>query len=532
MTRTHASGSPAGLLVLAVMALAMIGCESRVSLGARCDSTTLCPSPLVCGVGGVCRVECLTSAQCPVGERCLVDVSVGIAACSIARETCTSDCAQGLECVAGECQSRCTTDTDCPDGECLATGVCRAIASGADAGPPPDAFSFDGGASEDAPVDASSSPCGVAPEVLDVDVGLESACALTMDGSAYCWGYYGVVGPVGESGPCSARSGCFPRPRRITGLPPLSQIAVGGNLACGISSEAATLGEVWCWGEVDFMPAAPHPITLADRTTRIHASLVDAGRTFACAVTSEATPRVLCWGDQDHGVLGNGVSVVGMAINTAVVATELGTPDRGGLALSSIGTFVRAGQSVRAVGANDDSEVTTPDSVNEVNGVERDLGGALTGLAATADNACALVGTTPHCWGRYGTLTHPPVEPAECLSGAACTNEATIFTGPELTTIVGDPYGDAVFGWDDTGTVFGWGSSYGSILAEPNLADIEPLTALGGALIADAAIGDHSACAILRSSNQLVCWGLNDDGQLGRGEVDGDAHAVAAPLCW
>ncbi len=508
-----------------------VGCESRVSLGARCDSTALCPNPLVCGVGGRCRVQCLASTDCPVGERCLVDVAVGIAACSIERETCTTDCADGLECVAGECQSRCMGNVDCPDGECLPGGVCRAIASGADAGSIDDA-----GADAAAPmVDAfDPSGCRAAPEIADVDVGLESVCAVTSEGVVHCWGYYGAVGSLEGGVACAGRpgltSGCYPRPVAIAGLPRLSHVTVGQTLACGISRDAATLDEVWCWGIDDtsfFVRAITDTFGVP-----IRARVVDAGRAFVCAITTEATPRVLCWGSQAHGALGDGVVDDGRVSVNAVVATQLGTPDADGLRVSAYATFVRQGSELRGVGQNDDSEIADPDTTSEPIAVARDLGAALMGIGTTADNTCVLIGTTTHCWGRHGNLSQPPVEPPGCMSGAQCTYEPTVFDTTPLVALAGDPYGDSMLGWNDAGVAYGWGSSFGGVLAAPDLDTIQPLTALGGALVVDLAVGDNTACAILRDQSELRCWGLNDDGQLGRGTLDSEGHGVAEPPCW
>lgn len=518
--------------LLASIALGSLvaGCESRIALGGNCTRDDECQAPLVCGVGGRCRVECETSSDCPSGERCLVDVSVGGAACSIARETCVTECASGLECVAGECQSGCTSSSQCPDSVCTIEGYCAVpIASDTDSGP------ADAGAGDATTVDAfDPSGCAAAPEIADVDVGLENVCAITTDGVAYCWGYYGAVGSLAGGVACAGRpglaTGCYPRPVAIAGLPRLSRVTVGGTLACGISRDAETLDEVWCWGNDDtsfFVRAMTDAFG-----ARIHASVVDAGRAFACALTTDPMPRVLCWGSQAHGALGDGVDDDGSILPNAVVATQLGTADRDGLALSAYATFVREGSVLRGVGMNDDSEVGDPDTASAPTAVARDLGATLTGIGLTADNTCVLVGTTPQCWGRYGNLSHPAVEPPSCLSEAACTYEPTVFDTTPLVAITGDPYGDALLGWSAAGIAYGWGSSFGDVLASPNVESIRPLTALGGAPVVDLAVGDNTACAILRDGAELRCWGLNDDGQLGRGSSDGEGHAVAEPPCW
>ena len=63
-------------------------------------------------------------------------------------------------------------------------------------------------------------------------------CALDGEGSVLCWGdgTYGQLGPHAPNAPFE--------PRRIEGLPPTAEVAVGGAYACARTKT----GEVYCWG--------------------------------------------------------------------------------------------------------------------------------------------------------------------------------------------------------------------------------------------------------------------------------------------
>ena len=64
------------------------------------------------------------------------------------------------------------------------------------------------------------------------------ACALTVGGEVWCWG----DARYGQLGDKVTRD--FFEPVRINGLPPIAEIAVGGNFACARSQQ----GQVYCWG--------------------------------------------------------------------------------------------------------------------------------------------------------------------------------------------------------------------------------------------------------------------------------------------
>ena len=77
--------------------------------------------------------------------------------------------------------------------------------------------------------------------VKQISVGRNlGTCALTEDGSVYCWGR----NEFGQLGRSSAQAR-LPVATRVEGLPPASAVALGVRTGCAI---AAGDGALWCWG--------------------------------------------------------------------------------------------------------------------------------------------------------------------------------------------------------------------------------------------------------------------------------------------
>jgi len=96
---------------------------------------------------------------------------------------------------------------------------------------------------------APLSSMGSLTGVSSVSVGLDSACALTLSGSVYCWGsnYGGAIG-VGVD-PRWLPDHRMPAALPVQGLPPgVSQITTGDGR--GLSNYTCALqgGQVYCWG--------------------------------------------------------------------------------------------------------------------------------------------------------------------------------------------------------------------------------------------------------------------------------------------
>ncbi|HEX6808747.1 MAG TPA: hypothetical protein VF118_12215 [Gemmatimonadaceae bacterium] len=79
------------------------------------------------------------------------------------------------------------------------------------------------------------------PPVVAVSAGNEHTCALTADGSAYCWGS-NEYGQLGSGDPAEDLS-----PRAVADGLHFKLISAGYYHTCGLT----TAGEVYCWGQAD-----------------------------------------------------------------------------------------------------------------------------------------------------------------------------------------------------------------------------------------------------------------------------------------
>jgi alpha-tubulin suppressor-like RCC1 family protein len=133
--------------------------------------------------------------------------------------------------------------------------------------------------------------------VSAIAAGDQHTCAIK-DGAAYCWGGNGKLGngstsnsttPVSVSGPMDSG---------------VQSITTSAHHSCGVKSGAA-----YCWGA--FWEGRLGSAVNADQTTPIAVNFIpnseitniSAGQGHSCAMRLGAAS---CWGDGDHGQIGNG----------------------------------------------------------------------------------------------------------------------------------------------------------------------------------------------------------------------------------
>lgn len=127
-----------------------------------------------------------------------------------------------------------------------------------------------------------------------VSAGLSHACALDAGGTAYCWGWYGLV-VAGEH----TNATFDPEATAAPGVS-FTQLSAGGLHTCGLTDA----GRAWCWG-LDAVGAGPtvleadHPVeVLGGPSFRAIAS----ARYTSCGL--DADGMRWCWGPNGSGEVG------------------------------------------------------------------------------------------------------------------------------------------------------------------------------------------------------------------------------------
>jgi alpha-tubulin suppressor-like RCC1 family protein len=225
------------------------------------------------------------------------------------------------------------------------------------------------------------------PELVQIAGGMHHTCALDAGGNVLCWGSDSHGQAALGMGPSASTSA----PTMI-GLARATSIAAGFRHTC-----AVVAGSSYCWGdgragqlgrEID-RATEPSMVDLPATPTG-----VAAGEAHSCVRLDDS--RVLCWGEGEHGRLGDGsqapgprtaVEVVGLADATSVAAGGRHT------------CAIRAGGELVCWGANRAGQLgngTTLDSAEPVRVV---LPTRATGVWAGYEHTCALAGDRLHCWG-------------------------------------------------------------------------------------------------------------------------------------
>ena len=357
------------------------------------------------------------------------------------------------------------------------------------------AFSSGAAASHDTPASAGATA---------ITAGVTHACAVTVTGSAKCWGA-NARGQVGD--------GSWTRrliPHDVHGLFGEVRAIAGGNESTCVLTSA---GAAKCWGE-NFNGQVGDGTTVI-RNTPVDVSGLASGVTAIsvggesnCALTSVG--GVKCWGSNCCGQLGDGTSI---DRRTPVDVVGLTT---GVTAIAANGSYTCALTGAGGVKCwGDNSQGQLGDGTTDEHRTPVDVSGLAGGVAAiTAGglHTCALttVGGVK-CWGYNfagalgdGSRTdkHTPVDVLGLTSGvvaiAAGFGHTCALTAARAVEC--------------------WGYNYFGQLGDGSKADhLTPVevSGLASGVVGLAANGQYS-CA-LTSSGEIKCWGGNDDGQLGDG---------------
>ncbi len=453
-------------------------------------------------------------------------------------------CESSSQCVAGGEQGTCAggfcafQDPGCPGGMRYEPNAGDDLA-GACLPAPPDApaacgeagqacCALEGAACADH-LRCSSGSCTSC--VADLALGRRFSCVLAHDGAVWCAG-------ANEQGQLGLGIAGVPSATRVqvrdatTGDPILDAMAigVGREHACAIR----TGGTVWCWGanargqlgnNAPLTPApAPQPaaVPVVTATGAMLTNMVEVGGGYDFTCARDAAGGAWCWGANGPGTLGDGTTTSRSAA-APVLDALLGPPLTGALALqigASLACVHKAGDAVWCWGRNSDGQFGDTTFANHPSPV---LLGTTRSLALGSWHTCYVeADTTVTCAGwnghaRLGIGTGAGYSDGShamkqkvlvARGGAAFTGAAQVVAGGVTCALMQDSgvhcWGDSQYGVSGTGQ--------GEVVpARVRAADGTPLTG-----VARLVAGYSHVCAF-KTSGEILCWGRNNDGDLGDG---------------
>jgi alpha-tubulin suppressor-like RCC1 family protein len=355
---------------------------------------------------------------------------------------------------------------------------------------------------------ATSCMAGSCSTLVDVTAGAEHACVVRSNGRVVCWGQ-NDQGQLGR-----ATTGAPETPGEVMTLTNALEVSAGIGHNCARTAG----GGVSCWGRNDAgqlglgsMSATPTTTPTAVAITNI-AELAAGGR-FTCA--RRTTGAVVCWGIDTHGQLGGAAPGTPRTMPGADVGAVAGAT---AIAAGSLhACAVVAGGAVVCWGQNNEGQVGT--GVTSVSAPPTTVPG-LTGavqVAAGSTHTCARLGTGAiRCWGANGagqlgdgTTTTPRLSPV------AVVNTSSVAITGALDLSVGDSHSCVV---QSSGLPACWGEGDFGRLGNASTMDRSQANAVSGPSFTGRLVdlGRAFSCTT-RSDDRVSCWGANAVGQIGDG---------------
>lgn len=371
---------------------------------------------------------------------------------------------------------------------------------------------------------------GEAPSyaIVGISAGFRNSCAVMRSGHVYCWGGNDTraVGSDTVSADCPGQGfACSPDPRRVPGIDDAIQVGTGDGFSCALTRA----GNVWCWGTnsngqlgagIDTGNSAPVRVrimTSAGGATPIldGVDALGVARDHACARVAK-TKGLVCWGGGT-----NQFSQIPIAGEGAFVAIE--TNIKEGVERFALGhfhgCFTNAAGALSCWGWNASGQLgldlastrtATPHQIFASNVTEFALGDAHT---------CAIVSGVIRCVGLAvsGQLGIGPVPGnfPDCYYGPC-----TIKSEAVDTTIRSEPLGLALGEFSTCaryadGRAACWGSNNAFQTGQASTAQVESPVYVPDPERVRLIAGFTAHVCVATESDEILCWGHNDQGQLG-----------------
>lgn len=361
--------------------------------------------------------------------------------------------------------------------------------------------------------------CRAGREVVAIDASSLAMCALTAEGSVWCWGWNRAGLLLGVASPNEHEA----TPQRLDFSERAVEVSMGEH-ACARTET----GGIWCWGPSP--RGNPLGTTSGDGSgVPVRAYAIDAPAQLSISewatLVLKRDGTIVGWGSNGIYQLGNQSTAGGTTAPTAAVgvppAIQLST-DSASCALSRNGEVWCWGPSFDAVAGPDTGGILRiPARVPGIDSARWIQTGKL-------GNTCTIaVDRAAWCWGTRGAL--------------GVVGEASIDPVPMagLHDVVGIDstyrHGCAV---ESSGIVKCWGADFDDgfpwltqpfegMLGQGERVGLSetPLQVVGLTNIVRVSAGSGFTCA-LSADGRVFCWGGNEFGQLGNGTTEASSTPV------
>jgi alpha-tubulin suppressor-like RCC1 family protein len=354
--------------------------------------------------------------------------------------------------------------------------------------------------------------------------GRGHTCAILDNGSVSCWGS-NSAGQLGMMTSAAALSSPIMTSSLGTGRTAVS-IASGMYHTCAILDNGAV--SCWGWGgdgqigngQTTSIPASP-TLTSSFGSGRT-AIAISAGNYHTCVILDNGA--VSCWGYGGSGAIGNGVFSNQLS---PTLTNSLGS-GRTAVAISSGGFHTCAvldNASVSCWGWNDEGQLGNGGTTYQSSPtLTSSLGSGRTAVAISAGerHTCVILDNgAVSCWGwnnggqlGSGGITNKTVPTLTSSLGSGRTAVA-ISSGGYHTCAVLDNASVSCWGENEGGRLGAGGN--GDLLINQSTPILVNGFGIGEKAVA-ISLGRYHSCAVIENGS-LLCWGWNDDGQLGNGDM-------------
>lgn len=383
-------------------------------------------------------------------------------------------------------------------------------------------------------------------DIASISLGGTSSCFLQTNGAVFCSGSdsVGQLGRGVESIPGNPGS---TTPIEVKGLSSVMQISSGDSHSCAITKER----EVVCWGSNLGGSLGLGDSTIQSRTTPTKVVSSEGTGTLSgimqlsssdvanCVVNQEGA--VYCWGSRQGTPEEIQQAATPRKVEGLPVITSVGTGFDHQCALSKEGeVFCWGSNRVYQLGDGTNEEHTTPVKVGALSGV--------VSIAVSWQSNCALTNKGKiYCWGKedLGTLGGTPKGVGALVEVSGVDNAKQLAAGASHVCALTES-NVLCWGFNDRGQLGGrdyafgmigiglgdsrcggppWGIGYpGRSCPPPNYKNPMPMAvaflqeSLNGRKMTSIAAGGTGSCVLL-DSKEALCWGNNEEGQLGTGRA-------------